>query len=48
MISKYYIWIQIAIYAKLNMTHEEYVEILQKNKDLFGKNIGLLEGECFR
>ena len=35
-----------SIYAKLNMTHEEYVEILQKNKDVFGKNIGLLEGEC--
>ena len=29
-----------SIYAKLNMAHEEYVEILQKNKDLFGKNIG--------
>ena len=35
-----------SIYAKLNMTHKEYVEILQKNKDVFGKNIGLLEGEC--
>ena len=29
-----------SIYAKLNMTHEEYVKILQKNKDLFGKEIG--------
>ena len=28
------------------MTHEKYKEILQKNKDLFGKNIELLEGEC--
>ena len=35
-----------SIYSKLNMTHEKYKEILQKNKDLFGKNIGLLEGEC--
>ena len=35
-----------SIYAKLNTSHEEYIEILQKNKDLFGKNIGLLEGEC--
>ena len=26
-----------SIYAKLNMTHEQYVKILQKNKDLFGK-----------
>ena len=34
-----------SIYAKLNMTHEEYVEILQKNKDLFGKNIGQIEPE---
>ena len=35
-----------SIYAELNMTHEEYVEILENNNDLFGKNIGLLEGEC--
>ena len=35
-----------SIYAKLDMTHEEYVEILQKNKDLFGKNIGQIEPEC--
>ena len=32
-----------SIYAKLNMTHEEYIEILQKNKDLFGKDIGQIE-----
>ena len=35
-----------SIYAKLNMTHKEYVEILQKNKDLFGKDIGQIEPEC--
>ena len=35
-----------SIYAKLNMIYEEYVEILQKNKDLFGKNIGQIEPEC--
>ena len=35
-----------SIYAKLNMTHEEYVEILQKNKDLFEKDIGQIEPEC--
>ena len=35
-----------SIYAKLNMIHEEYVEILQKNKDLFGKSIGQTEPEC--
>ena len=34
-----------SIYAKLNMSHEEYIEILQKNKDLFGKNIGQIEPE---
>ena len=34
-----------SIYAKLNMTHEEYVEILQKNKDLLGKDIGQIEPE---
>ena len=34
-----------SIYAKLDMTHEEYIEILQKNKDLFGKEIGSIEPE---
>ena len=29
-----------SIYSKLDMTHEGYIEILQKNKDLFGKEIG--------
>ena len=32
-----------SIYAKLNMTHERYVEILENNKDLFGKHIGQME-----
>ena len=27
------------------MIHEEYIEILQKNKDLFGKEIGSIEPE---
>ena len=26
--------------AKLNINHEEYIKILENNKDLFGKNIG--------
>ena len=34
-----------SIYAKLNMTHEEYIEILQKNKNLFGREIGQMELE---
>ena len=34
-----------SIYAKLNMTHEKYIEILQKNKDLFGKDIGQIKPE---
>ena len=34
-----------SIYAKLNMTHEEYVKILENNKDLFGKEIGNIEPE---
>ena len=34
-----------SIYAKLNMTHEKYIEILEKNKDVFGKNIGHIEPE---
>ena len=35
-----------SIYAELNMSHEKYKEILEKNKDLFGKNIGQIEPEC--
>ena len=35
-----------AIYAKLNISHNKYLKILEENKDLFGKNIGLLESEC--
>ena len=34
-----------SIYAKSNMTHEKYIEILEKNKDLFGKEIGQIEPE---
>ena len=34
-----------SIYAKLIMSHEEYVKILEKNKDLFGKEIGKIEPE---
>ena len=34
-----------SIYAKLNMTHEKYIEILENNKDLFGKHIGQMEPE---
>ena len=29
-----------SIYSKLNMKHEKYLEILEKNKDLFGNNLG--------
>ena len=34
-----------SIYGKLNMTHEKYIEILEKNKDLCGKDIGQIEAE---
>ena len=34
-----------SIYAKINMTHEKYIEILENNKDLFGKHIGQMEPE---
>ena len=34
-----------SIYAKLNMTHEEYIKILENNRNLFGKNIGQMEAE---
>ena len=29
-----------SIYAKLNISDNEYLKILEKNKDLFGKFIG--------
>ena len=35
-----------SIYAKLNMTHEKYIEILQKNENLFGREISQIEPEC--
>ena len=34
-----------SIYAKLNMTHEYYIKILEKNKDLFEKDIGQIKPE---
>ena len=34
-----------SIYSKLNITHEEYIKILENNKDLFGSNIGNIEPE---
>ena len=34
-----------SIYAKLNISYEEYLKILEENKDLFGKNIGMMEPE---
>ena len=34
-----------SIYSKLNISHNKYLKILEKNKDLFGKNIGMMEPE---
>ena len=34
-----------SIFAKLNISHDEYLNILEENKDLFGKNIGMMEPE---
>ena len=36
-----------SIYAKLNISHDKYLKILEKNKDLFGNEIiGQMEPEC--
>ena len=35
-----------SIYAKLNISHDEYLKILEENKDSFGKNFGQMEPEC--
>ena len=37
-----------SIYGKLNMTREEYVKILEKNKNLFRKDMGLLEPKMIK
>ena len=34
-----------SIYSKLNMSHKDYIEILEKNKELFGEKIGNIEPE---
>ena len=34
-----------SIYSKLNFSHDEYLKILEENKDLFGKDIGQMEPE---
>ena len=34
-----------SIYAKLNISCDEYLKILEENKDLFGKDIGMMEVE---
>ena len=35
-----------SIYSKLNISHDEYLKILEENKDLFDKFIGQNEAEC--
>ena len=35
-----------SIYSKLNISHNKYLKILEKNKDLLSKDIGLMEPEC--
>ena len=35
-----------SIYAKLNMTHEKYLEILENNKDLFGSDLCQIKPEA--
>ena len=34
-----------SIYAKLNISHNKYLKILEENKDLFGEDIGMMEAE---
>ena len=35
-----------SMYSKLNISDDEYLKILEENKDLFGKFIGQMEPEC--
>ena len=32
-----------SIYAKLDISHDEYLKLLEENKELFGKDIGMME-----
>ena len=34
-----------SIYSKLNMSHDKYLEILEKNKNHFGDQLGLIKPE---
>ena len=34
-----------SIYSKLNITHDKYLEILEKNKDFFGDKLGMIKPE---
>ena len=34
-----------SIYSEINITYEKYLEILENNKDLFGKNLGQMTPE---
>ena len=34
-----------SIYSKINITYEKYLEILENNKDLFGKDLGQMTPE---
>ena len=34
-----------SIYAKINISHDKYLKILEENNDLFGKDIGMMEVE---
>ena len=34
-----------SIYSKLNMSYQKYLEILENNKDLFGKDLGQMNPE---
>ena len=36
-----------SIYSRLNITHEDYVKILEKNEHLFGKDKGQMEPGIF-
>ena len=35
-----------SIYAKSNISYNKYLKILEENKSLFGKNIGMMVPEC--
>ena len=41
----FFIWILTVSIVKIYMSHDKYLEILEKNKNHFGDNLGMIKPE---